>query len=106
MTARPTWAACCRAPLIDPVSAAERRITETATAAATAAPNTAQRRVATADYLIKSMRANGLNATLDELRAGADHVAFCPSLRSLLLALLAMPEPARVNGLRIVLSGG
>ena len=82
--------------VIDPVAAAERRITDAAAAAPAAAPSAAQRR-ATVTALVRSMRAGGHGAILDGLRADADHAAFCPALRSLLQSVLALPEPDRVS---------
>jgi hypothetical protein len=91
-------------PVLDAVSAAERRVAEDATTTRAAAQNVGERRLVAAD-LIETMRARGQSAALNGLRSGADHAAFCPALRDLVQAALALPETRRARALRAVLSG-
>jgi hypothetical protein len=83
--------------VLEPVAAAERQVAD--------APPAPQPRIPIAE-LMKTLRARGAAQGLDGLRPGADHAAFCPSLRRLLLAVLALPDPSRAGGLRAVLAGG
>ena len=90
---------------LDAVGAAAARVREEATRAPVAALDTGDRaRVLAA--LVGSMRAEGKAPALAALRPGADHAAFCPSLRALLEAALALPEAQRGQAVRALLSGG
>ena len=64
-----------------------------------------QSRKATTE-LIAFIREKGLAPSMQGLRPGADHAAFCPSLHALLQAVLAQPESRRAGAVRAVLSPG
>lgn len=91
--------------MLDAVTAARKHLAESAKATQAQTPNTEQLKKAAAD-LLAAIRAKGQATALDGLRAGADHSAFCPSLREMLQAALALPDPGRALALRAVLSGG
>ena len=86
-------------------AAQQRRQREAARTTQAAALDPAQRKQAEAD-LLAAIRAKGQLAALEGLRSGADHAAFCPSLRDLLQAALGLPDTHRGTALRAVLSGG
>jgi hypothetical protein len=92
-------------PVLDAMTAAETRLAREARITAAAAPNGEEHKAAVAD-LIGTLRAGGQAAELAGLRAGSDHAAFCPSLRTLLRVALGLPESRGVRALRAVLSGG
>jgi hypothetical protein len=89
---------------LDALTAAEQRVIETASTAPTAPLSTEERKHATAE-LSRTMRANGQAGVLEGLRPGAEHAAFCSSLRNVLQIALALPDPQRIRDLRAVLSG-
>ena len=91
--------------VLDGFATAQQRLAEAARTTQAAAPDPAQRKQAVAD-LLAAMRAKGQLAALEDLRSGADHGAFCPSLRDLLQAALGLPVTHRGTALRAVLSGG
>jgi hypothetical protein len=93
------------ATLLDAIAAARKRLAESATSSGIRMPDPEQRKKAAAE-LVAAMRSNGQAEALAGLRAGADHAAFCPSVRELLKAALALPGPDRVLVLRAVLWGG
>jgi hypothetical protein len=64
-----------------------------------------QRKEALAD-LQTLMRSIGPTVSLEGLRPGAEHAAFCPSLHALLEAALRLSDPRRGPVLRTMLSSG
>jgi hypothetical protein len=56
--------------------------------------------------LVAFIREKDLIPTLQGLRLGAEHAAFCPSLHRLLETALALPERHRAGIVRAVLSAG
>ena len=91
--------------VLDGFAAAQQRLAEAARTTQAAALDPAQRKQAEAD-LLAAMRAKGQLASLEGLRSGADHAAFCPSLGDLLQAALGLPDTHRGTALRLaVLSG-
>jgi hypothetical protein len=90
---------------LDAVAAAGKYLAEAPQAKRITTLDAEQSKKAAAD-LIAFIRATGMAAALDGLRPGADHAAFCPSLRALLQSALALPESRRVGALRAVLSDG
>jgi hypothetical protein len=56
--------------------------------------------------LIGLIHEGDLLPAMQGLRPGADHAVFCPSLRRLLEAALALPERHRASALRAMLSSG
>jgi hypothetical protein len=91
--------------LLDGFAAAQQRLAEASRSTQVPPMDPAQRKRAGAD-LLALMRVKGKAAALEGLRSGADHAAFCPSLRELLQTMLGLPDPQRVTALRALLSGG
>jgi hypothetical protein len=69
-------------------------------------PLTAGQRQQAGQDVVAMMRASGQGASLEALRPGADHAAFCPAFGAALQAALALPGLRRGNALRALLSSG
>jgi hypothetical protein len=91
--------------LLDAVVAAQKRLSESAKANPVQTGAAVQQKQARAD-LLALMRSTGRAVSLEGLRTGADHAAFCPALHELLEAALTLSDPRRVLALRTMLSGG
>jgi membrane-bound ClpP family serine protease len=91
--------------MLDSVAAVRARLAAAAKATQVQTPNLQQRNKTMAN-LLALIRADGRAASLEGLRAGAEHTTFCPSLHELLRAALDLPDPRRAITLRAVLYGG
>jgi hypothetical protein len=91
--------------LLDALVAARERLAESAKASLVQTSAGEQRKEALAD-LQTLMRSIGPTVSLEGLRPGAEHAAFCPSLHALLEAALRLSDPRRGPVLRTMLSSG
>jgi hypothetical protein len=90
---------------LDGMASALRRIRDDVDHAPAVGPDTAEKaRVLRA--LVGSLPEERRGATVAALRTDGDHAAFCPALRTVLSAALALPSADRGPALHALLSGG
>ena len=90
---------------LDALTAALRHVQDDVEHAPTVGPGSAEKTRLLAT-LVASLPAEKRGQTVAAMRPDGDHAAFCPALRTVLDAALALPDSDRGPALRALLSGG